>query len=59
MEKIDYLHWNVVIKYMKVIPKERGKFTDCCGVIDIVNCAGYNKKIQKKLIIREIKNITL
>ena len=38
----DYLHWNVLIKYMKVIPKERGKFTDCCGIIDIVNCARYN-----------------
>ena len=47
MQKINYLLWNVIIKYMKVIPKERGKFIDCCGIIYIMNCAGYNWKIQK------------
>ena len=34
MQKINYLHWNVVTKYMKVMLKERGKFSGCLlGII--------------------------
>ena len=42
MKKIDYLHWNVAITCMKILPKERGKFIDCCGIIYIVNWDEYN-----------------
>ena len=35
------------MKYMKVIPKERGKFSDCFHIIYIVNLVGQNKKMQK------------
>ena len=34
---------------MKVIPNERGERTDCCGIIYVVNCAGFNQKIKKKM----------
>ena len=32
----------VLIKYMKVISKERGNLRDCCHIISIVNRAGHN-----------------
>ena len=32
----------VLIKYMKVISKERGNLRDCCRIISIVNRAGHN-----------------
>ena len=40
MQEIYYLHRNVVIKYIKIIPKEREKFNDCCRIIYIVNYVG-------------------
>ena len=33
MQKINYLHWNVFTKYMKVMLKETGKFSVCLLVI--------------------------
>ena len=36
MQKISYFHRNVVIKYIKVIPMEKRKFSAFCRIIYIV-----------------------
>ena len=56
MQKINYLHWNVVTKYMKVMLKERGKFSGCLlGIIR--KSKQKQKKKERNNNKKKIKNI--
>ena len=57
MQKINYLHWNVVTKYMKVMLKERGKFSGC--LLGIIRKSKQKKKKNKGIIIKKIIIILL